>query len=417
MKKHLAIVMVIVVSSLCYSQKSEQNLYQSFDIEVTNPVDIFRPDAMVSIPLNSIKKSHDDFNCQGFLVFCNGKEIASQLFDNGDSNEICFVSDFKSGEKKIFTVKYLQNGKIDHRYKSRTYAEVAMKVNAEYNGKIFVGEKFEYMDKVEVPAFHIDHNALFKYEGPGWESDKVGYRFYIDWRNSVDIFGKKTGEMVLHKVGAKDLNAVDEKYHEMNDWGTDIFKVGNSLGIGTIAMEYEGMIERVSKRDKVICEITANGPVKSEITTDYFGWIVGNNKYDLNSKLSIAAGSRLTKVDLKITNSPDNISTGLAKYEGTEFIKSNSTGEWQYIALYGKQTLINDNLGIALFYKKSTLIDQHEDDLSYIVKMAPSNGYVNYCYAAAWEQEQGGIKSVDEFIVYLNNVIVELNNPLSVSIK
>ncbi len=35
----------------------------------------------------------------------------------------------------------------------------------------------------------------------------------------------------------------------------------------------------------------------SEIKTNYNGWLVGDNKYDLVSKFSIAAGSRITNVE------------------------------------------------------------------------------------------------------------------------
>lgn len=37
-----------------------------------------------------------------------------------------------------------------------------------------------------------DHAYYIKYERPGLESDKVGYRFYFDQRNAIDVFGKKT---------------------------------------------------------------------------------------------------------------------------------------------------------------------------------------------------------------------------------
>ena len=413
MKRIFAFVFVLILSSLV----NGQILFRSATVEVVNTLNMERCDAFVSVPVALIENEYDDFNEEGVLVFCGTEEIPSQLFNYRGSCEICFVSDFAPNETKTFTLKYSLYGKIDNRYPSRTYAEIAMKVDAEFNGKIFNGKKFEYMKKVEIPSFHIDHNAMFKYEGPGWESDKVGYRFYIDPRNSVDIFGKKTTEMVLDKVGAEDLIAVDEKYHEMNDWGTDIFKVGNSLGIGTIAMESQGEIKHVSDREKAVCEISANGPIKSEITTDYFGWKVDGKKYDLNSKISINAGSRLTEVDLFITNLPENISTGIAKHKDTRFFKSDFEKGWNYIALYGKQTVVNDNLGIVLFYRKSDLIEQFENDLSYVVKLFPREGKIKYYYAAAWEQEPGGVTNIVKFKDYINSVINELNNPLNVSVK
>jgi len=47
-------------------------------------------------------------------------------------------------------------------------------------------------------------DKIVAYEGPGWESDKVAYRIYLDGRNALDIFGKKTPDLVLSKVGRGD---------------------------------------------------------------------------------------------------------------------------------------------------------------------------------------------------------------------
>ena len=32
----------------------------------------------------------------------------------------------------------------------------------------------------------------YQTDGPSWENDKVGFRHYLDGRNSKDVFGKKT---------------------------------------------------------------------------------------------------------------------------------------------------------------------------------------------------------------------------------
>ena len=199
----------------------------------------------------------------------------------------------------------------------------------------------------------------------------------------------------------------------------DIFNVGKSLGIGSIGMWYDDRVNMVSKTDSIICEIPENGPVLSEVKTSYFGWQVGDKKYDLVSTLSIAAGSRLTKCNLNITNQPGNIVTGLAKYKGTDFIRSNGKSEWAYISLYGKQTLAGpeDKLGIAVFYKTANLIEPGEDDLNYFLKLKPENGTLEYYFCAAWEQEPGGIKTKSDFIKYLDNILVILNHPFTVKVN
>jgi hypothetical protein len=408
----------MLVSIVTFAQSnSEFNFFDEIKIDVTNSTNIDRIDELVSLNVDQLKSTKPNFNKDAFIIYLGNEEIPSQLYNDGFKCFIIFVNNFSPNETKTFAIKYLENGKLRRDYKSRTYAEIAMKFDAVYKDKKFTSDHFENFTKVVVPKIHTDHDALFKYEGPGWESEKVGYRFYLDWRNSSDIFGKKVNELILHKVGTHDVIAQDDSYHSMLDWGMDIFKVGNSLGIGSVGMMSNNKIEMVAKTDEVISEISYNGPILSEVKTDYKGWLVNDVKYDLTSKLSIVAGSRVTNVNLAVYDNAENITTGLVKHENTEFMKSDSNGDWQYIALYGKQTLNDDNLGIVLFYKKSQLIKQDEDAVNYFVELKPENRKVEYAFAAAWEKEFNGIKNMDEFIKYIEKEITKLNNPLAIDIK
>ncbi len=420
MRNHLITFSVAILISLSACSRNDNELQESISLKVTNPIDEVRKDAFISLEIKELKKLAADFNGNAFEVFDNNRELASQLEDkdlDGKSDVISFVTDLKPNETKEIQIKYSKTGEVKHNYKNRTYAELGIKTDYELTEGKYTGGRFENVSSFRVPNDHVDHNALFKYEGPGWESEKVGYRFYLDWRNAHDIFGKKVNDLIISEVGKNDLGWENHSYHEMAEWGMDIFKVGNSLGIGSIATLYNNQIEKISKTDSIYWELLSNGPVKSEFQTSYYGWLVGENNVDLYSRISITAGSRLTEVNLIISNDLENIVTGLAKHEGVEFMSSSNEEGWQYISLYGKQSLAGDNLGIALFYKKDDLIKFSEDDLNYFVELKPKENKVKYCFAAAWEQEPNGIESKDEFIDYLNETISGLNNPVIVSYK
>jgi len=265
---------------------------------------------------------------------------------------------------------------------------------------------------VRVPDEHIDHDTYFRYEGPGWESDKVGYRFYLDWRNATDIYGKKTTDMVLQDVGQDGFDS----YHEMADWGVDVLKVGSTLGIGSIGMWVDDEVKMVSVVDSITLAILANGPVHSMIETNYYGWLSGEKKYDLQSNLSIAAGDRKTRHDVIISESAENICTGIVKHENAQLMESTSNGDWQYLATYGAQTLVDDKdlLGMAVLYKKSNLSERVDDGQSHVIVLKPEQGSVSYYFLAAWEQEPGGITSSDQFKAYLEQELVKLESPVTV---
>lgn len=385
---------------------------KNIDIILINPLDIERVDEFISLDVDSLINKYPDFSLEAFSIYEKDKEIPYQIEKEGNKKLISFVVDFAPSEKKVLTLK--NNGENNKEYKSRVYAEVAMKVDYHFQDRKFSGGRFKTYDSLKVPAVHTDHDALFKYEGPGWESDKVGYRYYIDWRNRIDIFGKKTNDLVLKNVGINDLEAANDSYHEMQDWGMDIFSVGKSLGIGSYGVLDKDSVIAVSQRDSVICKISENGPIKTKITTEFYGWKVGNTKFDLKSVLSITAGSRLTKAELEISASPENIVTGLAKNQQSEFSEKKSDGQWSYISLYGKQTLADDSLGIVLFYNNDELIETKEINDSYAVLLSPQNNKITYCFGAAWEKEPNGIENKNEFVIYIDKTLEKLNNPVSI---
>ena len=322
--------------------------------------------------------------------------------------ELLFSCNIGPGETKEFTISKSDQETV---FKQRTQAELSIRTGGEWKGRIYEGGKFENVNFLRVPDEHTDHSFYIRYEGPGWESDKVGYRFYLDWRNAADIFGKKVDTLVLQDVGQDGFDS----YHEMGPWGVDVLKVGESLGIGSIGCWLNNKAERVAVTDSIYCEITYSGVLESKITTTYFGWAVGDNKINLISKLSIQAGSRMTRHDLELSSAMDNLCTGIVKLPDAEYLLPESPkGEWTWLATYGKQTLQNDLLGMAILYKTKDLIRLVEDEDDYAVVLNPSENKLTYYYLAAWEQEPGGIKSKEGFIEYLNEQTKILNNRIVV---
>ena len=379
---------------------------------VQNPTDIFRVDEIVRIKVSDFKKEAPLFNEKKFYVTEGDKELPSQFDNKGD---IIFLTSFSPKEikKVVFHFAKSQSHKI---YKKRTQAILGIKSGYKKTSGYYTGGKFINVDSVDVPKDHFAHDALYRFEGPGWESDKVAYRFYLDSRNRTDIFGKKVNRLVLQKVGSNDLvSDSKESYTMMLDWGMDIFKVGESLGIGSIALWDGSKFRTVSNTGLVKCFIN-NGPIESGVYTKYFGWDVDGKKYNLFSDLSISAGSRLTNVNLKISDDNVLMCSGLAKHENCTLIKSSENNlSWGYIALYGKQSLAGDNLGIVIFYRKLDLVQNTSDSTSEILVLKTHKGQLKYYFAAAWQMEPNGINNLSEFKKYINNTALRLSFPVRIT--
>ena len=417
----IGIALGLCVLTACAMDGIHQPSPDSLVIHVLNPLGIARIDEAVSMRVASIQKEVPAFDPRSCTVYSGDTEIPSQVDDtdrDGSPDLLTFVTDFAPNEQKTIIVRWGPHAQSKKGYTKRTQADMSIKVDYQFVDGKYAKGRFLRIDSVRVPAVHVDHDALFQHEGPGWESDKIGYRFYLDARNRTDIFGKKVPAMVLNTVGLHDLVADNnESYESMMDWGMDNFKVGTSLGIGSIAMQNGTDVLTVSNTDSVFCVIAANGPVRSDVRATYYGWNAAGKKYDLISNYSITAGSRLTLCEEKIWPNPLNLCTGLAKHDSTILIESENRASsgWQYLGLFGRQSRYGDDMGIALFYEGAKRIERRDDKVSHLVVLRPANGSLKYYFAAAWQQEPNGIKSVEEFRLYLESVVKKLDNPVRVS--
>ncbi|MEJ2545110.1 MAG: DUF4861 domain-containing protein [Calditrichaceae bacterium] len=390
---------------------------EKLSVQVNNANGPDRFDEIIVLQIEDIIAKYPNFNPMAFIIMDDHKELVSQINDldaDHQADQIVFMCDLSAGQSKNVNIHYSMEDAKPREYTKRTQAEISHKIGGKFVKNVYQGGTFQNVEYLEVPPEHTDNSRFIRYDGPGWESEKVGYRFYLDWRNATDIFGKKTHEMVLQNLGQDGFDS----YHEMSKWGMDILKVGDSFGIGSWGMWSDGKANRVAQTDKVECAIKVNGPIQSMIETNYYGWKISGKKYDLNSTLTINAGSRLTHCILEISGDPENLCTGIVKHDSTNIHKSSDKNEgWQYFATYGKQSLANDMLGMVIFYKRSDLIESNEDDLSHIMILKPNNGMLDYFFAAVWEKELNGITTESQFIEYLNEIIRKLDSPVSIAFK
>jgi hypothetical protein len=303
----------------------------------------------------------------------------------------------------------LSNCKAQNKYDiktAKTYAEISAKTDGKWEGRKYIGgTSFKNVPSLKLAKEHTDHSFDIRYEGPGWESNKIGYRLYLDWRNAVDIFGKKTEAIVLPKVGQDNFDS----YHEMSDWGADILKAGKGIGIGSIDRYLNNQRLHFYEVDSTIANVE-NKAKESSVRVRYFGWKTATDKIDFTSLLTIDADQRYTKHTIQASKEIKGICTGIVKQKNTELLKKESANKkWAYLATYGTQSLVPDKLGMAIFYEISTIEETTETDLDYLLIFKPTTKSTSFYFLGAWEQEKDGIKNQEEFVAYLNQKLEILN--------
>lgn len=389
------------------------SLPSHFTIVVHNPLDRERNDVLILIEASQIQANYPDFNPKGFKVMVGDMEIPSQYNEEGTARGVVFVlPELAAREKREISIAYDPRNQLEHNYPKKTQAEISHKVGGHFENRKYIGGEFQNVNELHVPAEHTDHSWYIRYEGPGWESDKVGYRFYLDWRNGVDVFGKTTPEPILELVGQDGFDS----YHELQDWGMDVLKVGKSLGVGSIATFTNGQARRVDETDSLYAGITNNGPVYSSVLTKYHGWNLDEGKTTITSNISIHAGTRMSKQELNSSAAIDNFATGLIKDVKGKVITGGETSTYGYLATYGPQSLNNDNLGIAVLFRNDQKREITTDQHSHVVVLSPDNNKLTYYFLAAWELEEGGIKDETAFIQYLEQQVEELSFPVEINL-
>src|SRR5690606_1792344 len=219
-------------------------------------------------------------------------------------------------------------------------------------------------------------------------------------------FGKLTDSLILSQVGQDGFDS----YHEPSDWGMDILKVGKSLGIGSIGRYVNDSVSHFKEVDSTVVSVN-NTDARSSVNINYYGWKTGNEKINLSSALSITPDTRYTQHTIQPSDSITGICTGIVKFEGIELINSeNEDSAWGYIATYGEQTLVPDDLGMAILYKKDEVSNKVDSEFDHLLVFKPTTKQITYYLLGAWEQEKNGIKTKEEFISYLDKLLSELNS-------
>ncbi|WP_421876756.1 DUF4861 family protein [Marinoscillum sp.] len=391
----LPIYFLIVCAVACTSDRSQT-------MTVTNLSDIPRHEV--------VELDWETPVSDNLTVSLEGEPLPSEWVDidkDGKAERLRVLVSLNANEAKELLI-----GINEKQVKDKlTQAELSIKVGGQWTNKEYEGGEFKNVDYLRVPEQHTDHTYYIRYEGPGWESDKMAYRFYLDWRNGMDVFGKLTPEPVLQQVGQDGFDS----YHELGDWGMDLLKVGSTLGVGSIGRYANDTLYRFKQTDSVTCAITENGLLKSEITTRYYGWSDGGTPTDLASVIGIEAGSALTSHKLTFSNPIDNFCTGIVANKGEDYIDE-VVGDYRILASFGNFSLNNDNMGLAVILENNSLKDVKDGAGSHVALFRPDKEVV-YHFMAVWEKGTSAIKSMDEFMVLLRAEANKLNQPLEVTVS
>lgn len=393
MKKTTFFLLTILLLTAC--QPAPQ-----WESSKSNPSDIGLADVPVVLTRAEIEQQLGEAAGGPLVLLAGETPVPVQLDDlDGDSNwdELIALVDIPAGASVSLTVKSGEGVSVPEPVQ-RTNIRMAKKTPVE--GEFELVESAERLQGTDTKVT----SKYFQYEGPGWENDKIAFRNYFDERNGMDIFGKTTTEMIMHKVG------VGASYHELQDWGMDILKVGNSLGSGAIALLYQDSLYRVTAPTGATYQLVSQGPLRSTFDLDFAEVQLADRKVGVKHRISITAGvyGFQSQVFLMGETTGIQIVSGIVNMESEEayFFEA---GNMNILYTFDQQAFTGENLGMALMasddYYQSWMETADEGPgiiQTYAMALDPdADGQATFYFLAGWELSDERFKTKAGFEGYL----------------
>ncbi|MBF4507834.1 DUF4861 domain-containing protein [Flavobacterium sp. JLP] len=357
--------------------------------------------------------------------------IPAQLNDldgDGKWDELFLVTDFAPKEKKTVQLKW-----------SSVNPKFPIKTSVRF-GKREAKDLPVQPATEEVLLANQVHKKLgfqkYQTDGPTWENDKVGFRHYLDGRNSKDVFGKKLPGITPEDVGINSKGAVEDNYHVMYDWGRDIFPVGNSAGLGGYALLIEDKINRLgiltndtlNNVEKTTFKIVSEGPVNSVLSYKYENWKASGNQYQVQETTSIWPGmyGYENTVSINGLKGKETFLVAISNLNNKNPLKIVDAGDW--VCLIQHDYLTYDRtwiLGTAILvpkklykgYIEAPKTGQLTD--SYLAKLTiENNKKISYYAIAGWElSADKNFKDSTYFSNYVTTLAKQLSAKIEVEIS
>jgi hypothetical protein len=152
-----------------------------------------------------------------------------------------------------------------------------------------------------------------------WESDRIAHRMYhLDLikaegtiSSGIDVWTKRTRRLVVDEWYKR------RNYHQDDGDGLDDYHVSRSRGCGGLGV-WSGQRLYVSSNFRD-ARIVTTGPIRSEFVLDYDAWDAGGRSVSESKRISIDAGSNMSRVESVLTSedkSPVTVGIGIAQRAG-----------------------------------------------------------------------------------------------------
>jgi hypothetical protein len=369
MKQHI-LLFFLLLSFISYAQVS---------IEVTNRYPFDRNEELLEIGISEV----GNLNANMVVRDSAGQEVPYQLLNKGKTTPqaIVFPVTVATGTKKTYTLETGTPATV----KPRTFAR-------------FVPERKDDF---------------------AWENDIAAYRMYgpalfsFNPSNGIDLWLKRTDELVLDTLYKWELQD-GKSYHEDHGLGLDCYKVGPTLGAGSIAPYTDSTLWIGSHFNSY--KVHENGPLRSEFTLFYDTVNVNGKYYKKEVTITTDAGSVLNKAVVKLTGhaQPMQLAAGIYLHDGKGTLQKGGG-----LIVYGEKAISDGGKDMGLNYVAVVLPDREDaykiqDAHALLISnYTPGDEFVYY-FGGGWSQWK--FPTQQTWLAEVQQINRQLKYPLQVKV-
>ena len=261
-----------------------------------------------------------------------------------------------------------------------------------------------------------------------WENNTVAFRTYGPTAqkmtedkvkggtvtSGIDAWLKRVEYPILNKWYEKYTNGTGT-YHKDTGEGLDNFHVGESRGIGGVAVKVDS-VYYVSKNFTSWKTITT-GPIRTSFILTYADWDAAGNKITEVKHISLDYGNFLSKFEISVTGTK-SLSAGITLHENDGTTEGNLNEGW----VDYWQPLEDSELGTGIVFPKNTgirfekYLNPKKDLCNLYVTLKVKHDKVVYYAGFGWKK-QGEFTTKESWEKYLGQFANKINHPLVVHIK
>ncbi|MCX6172773.1 MAG: DUF4861 family protein [Flavobacterium sp.] len=261
-----------------------------------------------------------------------------------------------------------------------------------------------------------------------WENNKVAFRTYGPVAQKMAEDKVKGGTLTsgidawLKRVEYPILNKWYEKYttgtgtyHKDTGEGLDNFHVGDSRGIGGVAVKLDTTY--YFSKNFISWKTITTGPIRTSFVLTYADWDAAGNKITEVKHISLDYGSFLSKFEITVSGT-NTLSAGITLHNNDGKTEGNSKQGW----IDYWQPIDDSELGTGIVFPKKTMVsfekymNPKKELCNLYALLKVKNNKVVYYTGFGWKK-QGEFTTKEAWENYLTNYASKINNPLIVKIK